>query len=255
MIIKLNKKIFFLLLIIPEMFIFRCAEDTVLEDLTPPRAPVLQPKSADTAAVESGIDAVPEGDWIYLEWEPNPEEDLAGYFVYRSTDSLFGFDTTGIVQVDQPFSDSSFVDKDPGVAPPENSSGDTLYYFVTAYDRSDNESQPSDTVHYQLVQKADNLSENGDLRTPTLKWHYPPTNYYPEAFLVKLYHDDTGDLLWLYRHPTPYGSEFEVDYNSDGTATLDSLMVSVKYRWRVDAVMIDSTAGSESHEKDFIVTE
>jgi hypothetical protein len=63
-----------------------------VEDPTPPSRPVWTQKSLPEEWPEHGIDAHEAGG-IYLEWLPNPEEDIVAYEIYRAawfeeTDSL-----------------------------------------------------------------------------------------------------------------------------------------------------------------------
>ena len=55
-----------------------------VEDPTPPSPPVWVQKSLPEEWPEQGIDAH-ESDGIYLEWEPNPDEDITAYRIHRAT--------------------------------------------------------------------------------------------------------------------------------------------------------------------------
>jgi len=54
-----------------------------IEDPTPPSPPVWVQKSLPEEWPERGIDAHESGG-IYLEWEPNLEEDVTSYYIYRA---------------------------------------------------------------------------------------------------------------------------------------------------------------------------
>ncbi|MCH7761768.1 hypothetical protein IIA15_10295, partial [candidate division TA06 bacterium] len=111
------------------------------QDLTPPSPPFLIPHGNDEDSVDVGIDAVPEGDWIYLEWRENPEEDLAGYIVYRATLPNSGFTPISSMIQDTFYRDQSI------------SIGIRYYYTATAVDTAANESTRGATVDYQLASK------------------------------------------------------------------------------------------------------
>lgn len=66
---------------------------------------------------------------VFLRWNPNTEEDLAGYRIYRSTQSQGYFPRIATVG----YAQSSFVDRDVR-------NGETYYYTIAAYDHDGNES-------------------------------------------------------------------------------------------------------------------
>ena len=68
-----------------------------IEDPTPPSSPVWVQKSLPEEWPERGIDAHESGG-IYLEWEPNPEENIASYWLFIAryfpeNDSLGEYET------------------------------------------------------------------------------------------------------------------------------------------------------------------
>ncbi|HEX9019823.1 MAG TPA: hypothetical protein VF903_01040 [Nitrospirota bacterium] len=85
-------------------------------DLTPPARP-------------TGLTVVPGVDRAFLTWNENKEQDLAGYYVYRSTRSGRDYHRlTDKLLIHTTFSDETV------------KSGTTYYYTVTAVDKSGNES-------------------------------------------------------------------------------------------------------------------
>ncbi|MCK4255250.1 hypothetical protein KAX35_00055, partial [candidate division WOR-3 bacterium] len=76
-------------------------------------------------------------DWadITLNWNPNSESDLAGYYVYRSDSSSGPFSYVGTAE---PLENPEYVDRVYAWKP--------YWYFVTAFDTVGNESGPSDTI-------------------------------------------------------------------------------------------------------------
>ena len=88
----------------------------------------------DNPNAPSGLTATAGAGFISLDWADNTELDLSEYGIYRHTSDVFG-SATEVAQV----SASRFVDAN--VVP-----GTTYFYWVTAYDRSENESSPSTSV-------------------------------------------------------------------------------------------------------------
>jgi fibronectin type 3 domain-containing protein len=88
-------------------------------DMTPPDRP-------------TGLTVVPGVGRVFLTWNENKEQDLAGYYVYRSTRSGKGFER----QTDKVLARTTYSDETvtPGIA---------YYYYITAVDRSGNESAGS----------------------------------------------------------------------------------------------------------------
>ncbi len=99
------------------------------QDLTPPDRP-------------TGLTVVAGADRVFLTWNENRENDLAGYSVYRSAKNDKGFERlTEKLLARTTFSDESV------------KSGITYYYIVTAVDKSGNESRPSEErkVHFEKL--------------------------------------------------------------------------------------------------------
>lgn len=84
-----------------------------------------------------------EEQWVYLSWDQNRESDLAGYHVYRSTDMTADFERLTEGRLLSPsesfFADSTVV------------GGLTYFYYVTAVDRTGNESEMSDMSMAQVL--------------------------------------------------------------------------------------------------------
>lgn len=198
------------------------------EDLTPPDPPVLIPHGDDADTIEAGIDAVPEGNWIYLEWRENTEEDLAGYIVYRDSLPGPGFSSVTPVITD-PFT------LDQGVT-----LGIPYYYTVTAVDMTGNESMGGDTLHYTLVSKPSLIFPlDNDLLSPgeiIFRWELDPVN--EGYFIVKIFSSGVDSLLYMSEAIDIFGAQSE--YN-------DTLYLPPGYyRWRVDYGNSGQNLGSES---------
>ncbi|WP_416961050.1 fibronectin type III domain-containing protein [Streptomyces sp. Agncl-13] len=76
-----------------------------------------------------------------LHWDSNPESDLAGYRVYRSTTYPGTVTAANLVSGPTPIVDSAYADELP-------TTGQAFYYVVTAVDTHGNTSPPSGTAEY-----------------------------------------------------------------------------------------------------------
>ena len=108
-------------------------------------------------SIPSGFMAKTVESTIRLNWEPNPEEDLRHYRIYRSETANFEISKPFAYAIDTVFVDSSAV------------AGRTYYYRITAADFSGNESEPSiedsagvltSVVNGQELPKNFNLEQN-----------------------------------------------------------------------------------------------
>jgi hypothetical protein len=205
-----------------------------------PQAPTLFGPPADMEEVERGIDAIPNYDGIQLDWHTENSEDIAEYIIYRRTaeESQYQRLTTVFSQ------DTTYIDLN------DIEIGKRYYYFIVAVDYEDRESANSDTVDYMLVAKAFHLY-NSLTPFPTFRWEI---SEYPAQYVLKLFDAQTSEKIWFSLVPSDYTNQDEqVDYNSDGTALIDSLSVGHTYMWRVDVVGTASNSGSESNWKQFTV--
>ena len=219
-------------------WLWSCSK-TPTEILDKPLAPILLPTPPDTALIEIGIDAVERGDFIQLDWKPADNEKPAAYFLYRRDKSqqtfarlieLSGNKTT--------YLDSSNI-----------KTGQRYYYYLTAVNDDDIESEPSDTLSYLLVKKAFMLS-NTLQPVPTFSWQVIT---HPEFYVLKLLEADTDRKIWVTRVQSAYSQTEQVTYNSDSTAALDSLQSGIAYKWRIDIIGSSRNSGSESFWKQFVI--
>jgi hypothetical protein len=100
-------------------------------DLVPPSAP-------------SGLLAWEEGNGIRITWEPNQEDDLVGYYVYRSSRAQDDTPCRTVCLTDPPVSGPSFLDE-------SVEEGYSYRYWVTAADAAGNESGPSDSMEIVMA--------------------------------------------------------------------------------------------------------
>jgi hypothetical protein len=87
------------------------------------------PKDRTPPAKPAELTVVPGVDRVFLTWNENKERDLAGYNVYRSTQSGKGYKRLA----DKPLMRTTYSDE-------SVKSGNTYFYAVTAVDKSGNES-------------------------------------------------------------------------------------------------------------------
>ena len=218
--------------------------DTMLPD-----PPVVLPSSECTSPDEQGIDAVPEWDWIRLEWWVGSEEDLAGYEIYRRREGEVVDSLIVVLPIEEIPGDVAFY-VDEGVDLHVR-----YFYTIKAFDEADNVSTVSDTLTYMLLSKLRPDQPHGDIveRTPefVFQWGDDPL---PIIHYVVKVTDVMGIYLWV--SDLIIAQEHEnlvrIVYNVDGRAKSDSLEPGV-YRWRVDGVGSEEYSGSESHWMPFKV--
>ena len=102
------------------------------------RANAPAPVDAVAPAAPTGLTAAPGNNAVYLGWNANPEPDLVGYHVYRSTTSPVS--TSGApLSGTEPVTTTSYVDT-------TAVNGTQYFYVITAVDASTNRSGPSNTA-------------------------------------------------------------------------------------------------------------
>lgn len=219
-------------------------------DTIPPAPPVALPSSEPISSDEQGIDAVPEWDWIRLEWWVGPEEDLAGYEIYRRREDEAVDSLIVVLPIEEISGDVAFYEDD----------GIDLhvryFYTIKAFDEADNISTVSDTLTYMLLSKLrpDQPRGETDDRMPEFVFHWGDDPSAILHYVVKVT-DATGTTyLWISDLVLPegYGKPGQIVYNVDGNATSDSLASGV-YRWRVDGVGSEEYSGCESRWMPFKV--
>lgn len=238
------------------MLLSSCGKNSDVDDVDPPAPPEMIVKSVEFAQNETGVDAVPDGDWIFFEWEPNNEEDLEGYEVWRrpEADSLQVYQLIDILSLTQMSNadEPDYFDRTADVAPdPNTGEARGFYYYVTAYDGSGNISASSDTVYYKLLRKP--LAASIDSTSSTVRWSYPYNLEMDVKFIIRVTRKTTGQYIWL----AQVGSgqdPYAVDFNFDGTALL---MGAGDYYLRIDvtpSIIYDNKySGAESQLHEFTV--
>ncbi|MFH1007195.1 MAG: hypothetical protein V1800_06805 [Candidatus Latescibacterota bacterium] len=220
-------------------------------DRIPPDPPVIVPASAGISPVEQGIDAIPDWDWIHLEWWVGSEEDLAGYEIYRRMEGEF-VDSLVAVLLIQEISGDVAAYEDEEVALRKR-----YFYTIKAFDEANNASTASDTLTFRLLSKVIPDQPRGDItgRIPEFVFQWGDDAASIIYYLVKV-KDVSDNYLWISDPEQGIAREYEnpgsMVYNADGTAASDSLDPGVYY-WRVDAIGTEEYSESESRWTRFVV--
>jgi len=217
--------------------IFYCAKAPQKMEFKPDKVQILS-GLPDTSMAEGGIDAVPEGDMIRLEWLPSPEEDVVFYEIYRAHSRTEDFSRISKVAVP----DTSYQDGD--VAFYEKN-----FYYVTSLTDEDYRSDPSDTLEYTLVPKVVHLAPSGTIfdTRPVFSWDEQNEHTY----VIRLLESSSMNPVWIATVSSQYQERVSVPFNSDGRAAVDSLERGKDYQWRVDVSRPEAFIGSESEWSQF----
>ncbi|MBU0520221.1 hypothetical protein KKA00_12945 [bacterium] len=197
---SLNMRHRLILLAVPFLLmilLFGCAEEQIAVDTQAPPKVELSHRNPDSVLVEQGIDAVPEGDYIYLSWIPSIATDVEGYRIYRqNTDD--GSDRIQIAELDK--NTLEYEDHD-GVLAPDQQNGlaDGFEYSVSAFDEADNEGYRSDPGYYKLMLKPDLNQPLYQSDSLHLSWSYNQS-LDVDYFVVKLFRQIEGDWLPFWKN-------------------------------------------------------
>ncbi|MFH1862098.1 MAG: hypothetical protein ABH878_04720 [bacterium] len=172
-----------------------CVREEVASDLEAPPPPQFIPRSPDTSLTEQGVDAVPEGDYIYVVWQPSPANDLAGYRLYRQAEE--GLERTLINDGEE----LEYLDRDPQLAPdPQTGLSQGFYYWVSAYDFSGNESALSTECYYRLMPKPALFPPVIQGAGVTISWSYAePALSQVNHFVIRLFEpvNEQWNPIWI----------------------------------------------------------
>ena len=242
--------IFFVLF--PSVFILLSliACDRITSQDTVP--PVLLETAPEDTFGERGIDAVPQGDWIRIEWIVGQEEDLAGYDIYRRAEDEAAVSlilTLPTEQIEQVSPDTAFWhDKSVRLLV-------RYFYRLRAFDSSGNRSNFSNTVDYKLLPKLFPIRPKGETEQEALEFQFQWGDNPEEitSYIIRLL-DSESNIFWISEPVVPMGYEENVvvEYNFDGKATAPVLLPG-SYRWRVDTTGAEERSGSESRWTEFSV--
>jgi hypothetical protein len=248
------KCLFITILIFFFLLLLAGCDDEPVNKVNPPARVVLIASSADTSAVESGIDAIylansPDQNAIFFEWRPNSENTLAGYEIYRSTFANQNY--TSLVRVIENFGviDTLYIDN-------SISLNTRYYYFIRAFDEFEQYSDPSDTISYEIIENpvlSSPVGIIGNITAPLFIWDFPSLAV-PQYFVFRLEVSENE----IYRNLYSKLVEISVDYDPHQEWTLTELIPGAalspgKYRWRIDSIGSEDNQGAESAWFVFII--
>ena len=224
---------------------------------------VLRSAGDDSLDFERGIDAGANPgnplNAIEVQWHTHLQQnDLESFKIYRSEheSGTINFNLLSTKEIGQPGAiDTLYRDT-------QDLALDVRYfYYITAVDKDNQESEPSDTVSYRLLEKASDLSLNGNpqqITTPefNFKWQSLASHLFyvrVEAFISEEFHP----LVYLEEVQSAYDDGWQNLY-LEGT-WLKARFPNGNYRWRIDCVGDENISeqafeGSESDWSDFIIS-
>ncbi len=235
----MSKSACFLLILSLVFVTFYCEKKINRSGIRPPKV-VMVPAASDTSRIEKGIDTVPEGNAIRIEWIPSDDENVAKYEIHRRSGSAPGVKFARIATVVHP--DSFYVDSDLQLKL-------LVRYFYSIWAVTDDGllSENSDTLSYMLLEKPTILSPKAETTDakPVFLWN---DNNQPQVdeYVVRVLDAVSEQAVWIsiVRNNYEPGPK-SAAYNADQRARQESLAVGREYRWRVDARGQGAT-GSES---------
>lgn len=199
-----------------------------------PQKVALIPCSSDTSRIESGIDAVPEGDKIHVEWNSGYDETVQTYEVYRGTSAKGVYSKVATVNVPTQFYDDPV------------SVNTRYYYYVLSVSDEGVESESSDTLSYKLVFKPEILGPEGDAPDkPVFAWRDANR---ASDYVIRVQESGSDSFVWFSMFQAPqYGPEEQsIAFNADHSAAAVSLTTGKAYQWRIDVIGSEKASGSES---------
>jgi len=204
----------------------------------------------DLLPIERGIDAVAEEiDAIYLAWFSLNDRNIKQYNIYRRRDdeSYFRMIRSIPLATASPGKDTTYIDNDGNKGLQLNT---YYYYFVTASNTDDVESNPADTARYMLLDKPllrlpDGQSFTAD-SLPTLTWDFVEI---PNEYILRI-GNTFSQLIYIGIFQSDYDNNAQIkDMNK---ITDFPLLSPGTYTWRIDAIGPDEdNSGSEAVPKTF----
>jgi len=257
---SISKKLFgglFLLLIL-----LQCSEvGTATSD--PIEALSMVPKTAlsDRQEIERGIDAVPgtpSNNIIEIMWFASPDERIDRFRLYRSEDPQGQVNFVPIATIDVP----NRFNQDTVFQDPFLETDRPYYYYVTALTEGGTESEPSDTVWYSLIDKAEPSTPSGTIRPgqPRIEFTFRvPTSATPNGYILRIEREIGSTIreLILLDVVDPFTGNFgepQITHVLEGDSLFNIFEDDVQYRWRIDLLPGDKVhSGSESNWQFFTI--
>lgn len=241
-----------LLIIVLSVLMFYCSPTSSDNAPRPEKIRMVQ-RTADTAFVdiEKGIDAIEEDNGLVLMWyQPENQTSIDHYNIYRSTDPDGLVNFNRLTATDLFFTDTTYTDRSLNL--------ETLYsYFVTAVNEDSQESLPSDTVRYRLIEKAE-LSNPGDgevLTDPAeIIFLGSFTNGIAQSSVLRierLVGSTFRELIYLQYKPNFDNYDGTVQYTLPEAVLRNYFESGEEYTWRIDLIRDLEFWGSESETRTF----
>ncbi len=214
-----------------------CGSDETSRDDLAPVKPQWIPRTGDHILAQRGIRAEPSFSSasstpeysVRLEWYANPEDDLAGYRIWRVSETAADLSRYYIakdlrrgVDFELGYATYSWVDKGDSMIytgqnmlAPDITTGDTrgYYWALEAYDEAGNRSEKSDPVYYRMLNIPRNLSvARLETNTYRLTWQYQLNpDVTPLYYTVRVYSAAWGpdSVLWYDMDVRRYGANPE----------------------------------------------
>jgi len=239
------KKFFIIICFLP---IYNGCDSGGESQLPAPGRVMMVPRSHDTAAIEQGIDAVPESDGIILQWYDLRDPGVRYYDIYRQNENETYFRKIRRIDLETAFpgSDTVYIDDSEDLVLKRYN-----YYYVKAVNRDGLEGSASDTVKYMLLLKAETTRPDGSVQgMPVLYWSFPAGDI-PNFYLVRIEEEFTNRLILSRKFAvTDFFEMQELDLSQ--LENPPQFILNFSYRWRLDSVGPDSLfSGSESQWRIF----
>lgn len=251
------------------LLLLGCGDDQTSRDDIRPIAPVPVERSRDDVYPQRGIRPEPtliDNQYrVRIEWQPNPEPDVAGYRIWRRREDESVLRRTIIrdlrfgVNLDRA---PTLVFLDAGddylgrplnlLAPdqPEDSiSTRGFVWFIEAYDEANNRSLLSDSLYYRLVNNS--RSMHVIRQAPgrySLEWQFD-ANDDPEGmsyyYMIRVYSATYGtDSVMWHQQVFRYGGQVSVILNNDSLAR--PFQTDSAYVWQLNVVVIATDDSSRT---------
>jgi hypothetical protein len=220
-------------LLLPLIFInFNCKNEGTSTHDKPTQVNLIPGVPDSLSRVESGMDAVAEGDQIHVEWT-STDGSVVFFEVYRGSNKSGPFGK--IVTIESPV---QYYDDPVAIQI-------RYYYYVLSVNDEGMRSDPSDTLDYRLIRKAEGLVPSDSCGSrPTFQWRDPN---YANDYIIRLREASSNTIVWFSFFQAQVGSEDQsINFNADGKATVDSLVSGGNYQWRIDVIGNEKNSGSES---------
>ncbi|MCB5230823.1 MAG: hypothetical protein WCX83_06165 [Candidatus Cloacimonas sp.] len=254
--------LFMLVLTALAILLVSCAGKEVIGiDTTPPEKTILVPHKGDTGDLirvdgvllndeNNGIDAVPDNDWIRLEWKPifDPDVDYLKLFRFGDYSELAQVDSLSRSQ----WMRNEYIDKKLHL---EGAVGQEWSYYVETYDQFGNFAV-SDTVSYKLIEKTQLVSppnnHQASIKEPIVfEWMRTEDALHHRVIVF----DSDYHYMWHEDYYIVEDSDYTLEYTGPDLTGYDMII------WRVDSFgdledpLGVSLSGSESRERVIYLTQ